>query len=110
MGITATNDVIIQRLQGYQVHQKGGKCFLEVQDKQQECEKLADVLYLHRRIRDGKDLSEKYSLLLQTLPKRQRMAFPKTIVYHEKYIVGFVDKMKNKSVQMLQSFNAFSNG
>lgn len=106
MGITASNDIIMKRLQGYQVHQKEGKCFVEVQDKQRECEKIADILYLHRRIRDSKDLSEKYSLLLQTLPERQHMAFPKTIAYHEKYIMGFVDKMKNKSVQMVQSFNA----
>lgn len=106
MGMTASNDIIIQRLQGYQVNQKEGKCFFEVQDKQQECEKIADILYLHRRIRDSKDLSEKYNLLLQTLPEQQHMAFPKTIAYHEMYIMGFIDQKKNKSVQMVQSFNA----
>lgn len=106
MGITASDNGIMQKLQAYQVHQKNGKCFLEVQDKEQECEKIADILYLHRRCRNNRDLSEKYSFLLQTLPERQRMTFPKTISYHEKYIMGFIDQRKNKSVPMVQSFNA----
>lgn len=106
MGITASDEAIMQRLQEYQVHQKEGMCFLKVQNKQQECEKIAEILYLHRKIRDSKDLSEKYSLLLQTLPERQHMNFPKTIAYHERYIMCLIDKRKDKSVLMVQSVNA----
>lgn len=105
--ICSTNDKLSRRLEGYKTYRLDGKYYyIETQNKQQECEKIVELLYLFNEASREKDLMKKNSLLIQTLPEQWRLSFPNTIAYHEKYVSNLMEKRKNKNSPMMHSFHA----
>lgn len=101
--LSENNDELKKNLEGYRINYDGQHYFIEVQNKQEECEQIADFLNVQKK---EPDVVKKYHLLLQTLPENYRQKFPDTLKYHNGYITYLINRRKNKSIQMVQSFKA----
>lgn len=104
----ADDQHLMRRLAGFQIAERDGSYYVVVQDKEQECEKIIEILQLQKKALNEKNIWKKYDLLIQTLPEQQRMAFPETIALHQKYIRIFVDGRKGQMTRMRHSFTALS--
>ena len=101
--LSGNNDELKKNMEGYRINYDGKHYFIEVQNKQEECEQIVDFLNVQKK---EPDVVKKYHLLLQTLPENYRQEFPDTLKYHKGYITYLINKRKNKSIQMVQSFKA----
>lgn len=104
--LKTANDVIARRLEDYQIRLEKIGWFLETQNKQQECERIVELLHIYRIVRGEKDVMKKYHLLKQTLPEGWKVEFQETLAYHEKYVNNLLEKKKNKNTQMVHAFNS----
>lgn len=104
--LSGSTDRLKKKLKEYQIGQEGRFFFIEVQDKQKECERIVDSLYIQNEAYHESDVKRKYHLLLQTLPENYRQTFPDTIQYHNGYITHLINNRKDKRIQILQSFKA----
>lgn len=101
--LSRNNDELKKNMEGYRINYDGKHYFIEVQSKQEECEQIVDFLNVQKK---EPDVVKKYHLLLQTLPENYRQEFPDTLKYHKGYTTYLINKRKNKSIQMVQSFKA----
>lgn len=106
--IHADDQHLMKRLAGFQIAEREGSYYIVVQDKEQECEKIVEILCLQRNAILEKDIWKKYDLLIQSLPKQHRAAFPETIRLHQRYIRIFVDGRQRQTTRMVHSFKALS--
>ncbi len=106
--LSLDNQSLMKRLKGFQTVERNGDYSIMTQDKEQECEEIIEILRLQKKALKEKNLWKKYDLLLKTLPKRQREAFPETIALHQTYIRIFVDGRQGQMARMTHSFAALS--
>lgn len=71
--LSGNNDELKKNMEGYRINYDGKHYFIEVQNKQEECEQIVDFLNVQKK---EPDVVKKYHLLLQTIPENYRQEFP----------------------------------
>lgn len=105
--IRTKNETICRRVDNYQFHKNNEHYYIYTSDKQKDCEEIVERLHIYNEaLHEKDDLLKKYHMLIQTLPEQWRLAFPRTIAYHEKYVSNVMEKRKRKNSVMMHSFNA----